>query len=131
MSQVEGMPDGEITGSRVKIGAEKHPMRNAMWIGGAVLGLGAVLAFYKMSGSDDGPKLKALDDFRAAYAQKCDSAEFRAPVDAYLRKEFLNSDQLQATVKKQTEALAAGASCADVDVALKAVSYPMAAKSKS
>ncbi len=125
----EVLPDGEITGSRVKIGAEAHPMRTAMWIGGAVIALGAVFAFYHFSAASDAPKLQALEEFRAAYAQKCGATEFAGPTPAFVRDQYLNSPKLEEVVTKQAEALRGNAACADVEQALKAASFPMAAKS--
>jgi len=127
--QVEGMPDGEITGSRVKIGAASTGGRTVLLAVGAVVALGAVFAFYKLSASSDEPKLRALQDFRAAFAQKCNSDEFSGPVPDFVKDQFLNSPLLQDTVSKQAAALQGGASCADVEQALRTASFPLAAKS--
>jgi hypothetical protein len=131
MMQVEGMPDGEITGSRVKIGAPSSSGRVALWAGVAVLGLGGVFAFYRFSASTDEPKMRALEDFRAEFAQKCNNAEFSGPAPTFLRDQFLNSAQLQDTVRKQATALHAGATCADVEQALRTASFPLAAKPRT
>lgn len=127
--QVEGMPDGEITGSRVKIGAASNKGRTAMLVGASVVALGAMFAFYRFSASGDAPKLQALESFRAAFAQKCNNAEFSGPAPAFLRDQFLNSTVLQDAVKAQSAALQGGASCADVEQALRTASFPLAAKS--
>jgi hypothetical protein len=129
--EMEGMPDGEITGSRVKIGAAPHKGRNVMWIVGAVVAVVAIGAFYKMSASSDAPKLQALEDFRAAFAQKCNNPEFSGAAPDYLKGQYLKSDLLQDTVRKQAAALQAGTSCADVEQALRTASFPLGAKSKS
>jgi hypothetical protein len=129
--EMEGMPDGEITGSRVKIGAASNRGRNVMWIVGAVIAAVAMGAFYKLSASNDEPKLRALDDFRAAYAQKCNNAEFAGDAPAYLKDQYLKSDALQQAVQKQAQALQAGTSCADIEQALRTASFPLGAKNKS
>ena len=128
MAMLEGMPDGEITGSRIKIGAEKHHGRTIMWIVGALASAVGIFVFYRSSASNDEPKLRALAEFRSAFAQKCNSAEFGGPTPAFVKDQFLNSTALQEAVTKQAAALQGGASCADVEQGLRAASFPMSAK---
>jgi hypothetical protein len=129
MSMTEQLPNGEITGSHVKIGAKSNTGRTMMWIVGAVVAVGGMGAFYMMSGSSNEPKLKALEDFRGAFAAKCNNPEFSTPASQFLKDQFLNSSLLQDAVTKQATALQGGASCADVEQALKAASFPLAAHS--
>jgi hypothetical protein len=126
---MSNIPDGEITGSRVKIGAKSNTGKTILWIGGALVAVGAMVTFYKMSGTNDEPKMRALEEFRSSYAQKCNNAEFSAPASAFLKDQFLNSTVLQEAVTKQAAALAQGASCADVEQGLRAASFPLSAHS--
>jgi hypothetical protein len=125
------MPDGDITGSRVKIGAKSNTGRTVMWVAGALIAVGGMIAFYKLSGSNDAPKMEALESFRSSFAQKCNNPEFSGPASAFLKDQFLNSTVLQEAVTKQAAALAQGASCADVEQGLRAASFPLAARPRT
>ena len=128
MEETQGLNDGQNSGSHVKISAASSGSRNTIIAVVAVVAVGGMALFYKMSASNDGPKVQALNDFRAAFAKKCESAEFAAPTPPYLESEFLRSDALQAVVTKQAAALSAGASCTDVEQALRTASFPLGAK---
>jgi len=84
-----------------------------------------------MSGSNDEPKMRALESFRSAFAQKCNNAEFGAPASTFLKDQFLNSSVLQEAVTKQAAALQGGASCADVEQGLRAASFPLSARPRT
>ena len=118
------IPSGDITGSRVKIGTEKHTGRT-LGIVAAVLVAGAAIGvFYWRTSVDDAPKLKALSEFRAAYAKKCNAKDFEGPTSAYLADMYLRTPTIQDAVTKQAAALAT-ASCDDVLRELKLASYPI------
>ena len=125
---MEDKLDGQNSGQHVKIGAETHGSRNIIIIVGAVLAIGAVALFYKASASSDEPKLKLLGEFRAAFAQKCDSAEFGGEIPVFVKDQFLKSSRLQDEVQKQATLLASGTPCTEVEHALRAASFPMGAK---
>jgi hypothetical protein len=129
--EISNIPDGEITGSRVKIGAKSNTGRTMLWLGGTVLAIAAMVAFYRTSGSSNEPKVRALEAFRSSFAQKCNNPEFSEPASAFLKDQFLNSNALQDAVAKQAAALQQGASCADVEQGLRAASFPLAARPRT
>ncbi len=124
----QGQLDGENSGRHVRIGAASHGKRNMLIGGGVVLAILAVFLFYQQSASSDAPKLQALADFRAAFAEKCNVPGFTGPTPAFVVSEYLNSTRLQDEVKQQGAALTSGKSCADIEQALRTASFPMGAK---
>jgi len=116
---------GEITGGHVKIGAESHAGRN-IGILVAVVAMGAaIFGFTSYSNRQDAAKLAQLDNFRSAYADKCEAPAFRASAPALLKDTYLRSERLQAAVEKQQAALSSGTPCEEVARALKAADFPM------
>jgi hypothetical protein len=117
-----------VTGGHIKIGIAHHYVRNAAIGAAAVLmGLG-VVAYSSYSSRQDASKVAELETFRAAYAEKCEAADFTGDAAPLLRDTYLRSDRLQQAVAKQKAALAAGAPCEEVARSLKAADFPMLIK---
>jgi hypothetical protein len=117
---------GDVTGGHLKIGAASHLGRNAAIVVVTLAVALGVVAYTVHSGQEDGTLMAQLEQFRAAYAQKCDAPAFQGEPSALLKDTFLKSERLQATVAKQQTALAAGTPCEEVSRALRAADFPMA-----
>lgn len=117
----------DVSGSHIKIGKEHHPGRNLMLAIGAIVAIGGMGGFYWYSSSKDAPKLVALAEFRAAYAKKCDAADFTGETPQYVADAYINSSAMQDVVSAQRAAMD-HTSCEDIQKALKAASFPLAQK---
>jgi hypothetical protein len=119
---------GDVTGGHIKIGVAHHYVRNvAIGAAAVIVGLG-VVAFSTYSGRQDTAKLTDLEAFRAAYADKCEAADFSGESPPVLRDTFLRSERLQQAVAKQRAALEAGAPCEEIARSLKTADFPMTVK---
>lgn len=116
---------GEITGGHVRIGAESHAGRNIGIVVGVVALGAAIFGFTSYSNKQDAAKLASLQNFRSAYADKCEAPAFRTEAPALLKDTYLRSERLQAAVDKQQAALNAGTPCDEIARALKAADFPM------
>jgi len=105
------------------IGPAHHRKRNL----GVAIGTLAVAAlmtlFYVYWGRHDVTEGHRLEQFLAAYSQKCDPAAFTTPKQ--IRSAYLASSTLQAAVDSQLAALEGGAGCAQVYRALRAADFPV------
>ena len=110
-----------------KIGAAPHVRRNRWLVVGLVGATVVVGAYYLLLGHHDALQVARLEQFRAAYAQKCHAPRFAEPTPPMLKELFLGSTVLQAVVDRQLTALDSGASCEGVSQALRAADFPIPA----
>jgi hypothetical protein len=107
------------------IGPAHHPVRNYLFIVGAiVMGLIAGVYTWRMRVAD-GERAAQLEAFRAQYGQTCRVVEMTGAAPALTRDLFVRSARLQAVVSAQAEALREGASCEEVTRALRAADFPL------
>ena len=114
---------GMADAADVKIGSPSHMGRNLGIVIALAAGIAGVVFFTMRSSKQDEARLTKFDEFRAAYADKCNAPAFAKTQPDVVRDQYLTTPSIQAEMAKQTAALAAGASCADVVKALKAVDY--------
>jgi hypothetical protein len=116
---------GDLSGSHVKIGAPSHLVRNlgvVLAVGG--LGVGIWL-WTARSNAQDVQKLAPFDQFRAAYAEKCGVPSYAGPAPDVVKDAYLTSSNVQQAVAKQTAALNGGATCEEVQAAMRSVDFAL------
>jgi hypothetical protein len=101
------------------IGPVHHYLAAALIIVGAGAALALAWAFQARSAARDVAALAPFDAFRAEYADRCNTPSFAGPQPEVVNNEYLRSEPLRAAIDKQRAALKAGASCFDVQAALK------------
>jgi hypothetical protein len=108
-----------------KIGAAPHLRRN-LWLLFALAWAGfAVATYYVLLRRHDAVEITRLEQFKAAYSQKCDAPEFAEPLHPLVRKLYLGSSKLQGAISRERSALDGGASCELIARALRAADFPM------
>jgi hypothetical protein len=108
-----------------KIGAAPHLRRN-LWLLFALACAAVVIgADYVLLQRHDAFEIRHLEQFKAAYTQKCDAPEFAEPIHPLVRKLYLSSSKLQTAIGRERSALDGGASCEMVARALRAAEFPM------
>jgi hypothetical protein len=101
------------------IGPVHHYLAVALIIVGAAAALAIAWAFQARTAAADAKALAPFDAFRAEYADRCNTPSFAGTQPDVVNNEYLRSDALRAAIDKQRAALKAGASCFDVQAALK------------
>lgn len=122
---VASLNPGDLSGSHVKIGAPSHLGRNL----GVVLALGGlgvgVWLWTARSNAQDVQRLAPFDQFRSVYAEKCGVPSYAAAPPDMVKEAYLGSKNIQDAVAKQTAALNGGATCEDVQAALRSVDFTL------
>lgn len=111
-------------GSTEHIGAERHPVRNLLWL----LGLGALLGliwYFNGRGETANPAAAAeLAQFRTAMFNTCKDERFAGPASPELVARYAKNDVLRTTVVEQFHLLQSGrAECATVLKVLNSAGY--------
>lgn len=98
------------------------------WFAAAALTVGAgglMLAVTRWQRVQDATHLRALEEFKSAYAIQCDAPELQGPLPASVRDAYLHSHALQRVVVMQSAALRSGTGCQQIWQALRAADFPM------
>jgi hypothetical protein len=113
----------DLSGGHVKIGAPSHLARNL----GVLLALGGlgvgIWLWTARSNAQDAQRLAPFDQFRSVYADKCGVPSYAGAAPDVVKDAYLTSTNVQQAVAKQLAALSGGATCEDVQAAMKSVDF--------
>ena len=98
----------------LNFGPAHHRRRNLWMAAGVFMGGLSLVAFLGYFHKQNATELELLSRFRAAYAKKCDTPSFAAPLSPMVRDLYLDSSILQTAVDRQASALDHGATCESV-----------------
>jgi hypothetical protein len=124
---VASVDPGDLSGGHIKIGSASHLPRNLGILAGAAALAAAIAGYTAYSNKQEAAKLSELENFRYAFATKCNATGFDGEAPALVKDAYLTSATLQQAVAKQQTALEAGASCEEVLKALRAADFPIPA----
>ena len=100
--------------SEVKISPVHHYLRWAGIVIGTAMVIAAFVGFDRWRDKSDASQLAGFDDFRAVYAEKCNSPDYADAQPDVVNRAYVSSPAVRAKMAEQLAAMKAGNTYCDV-----------------